>query len=303
MQLGMKLISKIPFIRENEINSILQIRGGARRDSMRVLAAAPSASPTSTIMPSLPTLAILTIAAFAIAELLSFCGIFLDDEGVEAKKRARGIWDKHVNTSEDAFDSFDSLVDDLEKWWYRQRTKRGGILRLDTWKRRINLILETVGAIGVFRSIKLLSSKHQFAIGCAIGMSFQKLSLIAIKMALVAYASSEMAYNFRTAKSKFPDEDSESESFKKKDKFDKRRNNFIPDSHSEFDDIAIRLKEGLDERSADICINLERLRLFARRKVDEFKILMLEPHRTTWEDNVIVGVAFGIFAKWLQNND
>jgi hypothetical protein len=312
MKIGMRLISKIqaPFIRDNEISSILQIRGGGSLGSMRALAAAPSATstPASALLPSLPAVAILTIAAFALAELLSFCGIFLDEEGVEAKRKARGFWDKHANTSGDAFDSIDNIIIDLESWWHRHRTKRVGIFRLDTWKRRVNLILDTVGTFGYLRSIQLLSSKHQFAIGCAIGMSFQKISLIAIKTAFVAYVSSEMAYNFRTAKSDSHDEDSDSESeserYKKKDQFYKRRNNFFPDdAHSEFDDITTSLKKGLDEKSADICTNLERFRHFTRRKVDEFKTLMSEPHKTTWEDNVIVGVAFGIFVKWLLNNE
>ena len=310
MKIGMRFTSKIqvfiPFIRDNEISSILQSRGGASRGSMRALATAPSDTPASTIMPSLPTLAILTITAFALAELLSFCGIFLDEEGVEAKRKSRGFWDKHVNSSGDAFDSIDSIIIDLENWWHRHRTKRGGILRLDTWKTRVNLILDTVGTFGYLRSIQILPSKHQFAIGCAIGMSFQKMSLIAIKTAFVAYVSSEMAYNFRTEKSDSHNEDSESERerYKKKDQFYKHRKKFIPDdAHSEFDDITISLKKGLDEKSADICTNLERFRHFTRRKVDEFKTLMSEPQRTTWEDNVIVGIAFGIFVKWLLNNE
>jgi len=149
------------------------------------------------IIPSIPVIALLTILSFALSEILNFCGIFHDEHGIKAKEKADRFKEEHFH-SDDLEETVDRIWGSAEKWWYKNR-RRGGVLRTSTWRRKWQFFVNLYSVEGLFGTIHYLSFKHQFAVGCTVGMVFQKLTLATINVGFFVYVASEMLYNLRGA--------------------------------------------------------------------------------------------------------
>jgi len=158
----------------------------------------PSSCSPSEILPSIANIALLTFISFALAEIFNYCGIFQDDVGIKASRQADKFASEHFD-SDDFEGTADRIGNTARNWWHRTRRSREKLFQLSTWKKKWNYILNLYNIKGLIGTLQCLSFKHQFAIGCTVGMLCQNVSLAAVSVGFYIYVASEMLYNLREA--------------------------------------------------------------------------------------------------------
>lgn len=240
----------------------------------------PSSSSCSDILPSLPNIILITAFSFALSEMLNFCGIFQDRPGRKGKQKSREFISQFDSDSD--FDTnADRIFESIEGWWYRQRNQRGGIFQIKTWKRRFNAIWNVYQHLGFAGLLHHFSFKHQFAIGCTVGMIFHRLSMSLAMIGFYIYVGSEMLSNMQEFSS---DEFSKNEMFP------------IPRYHPDDDNKEDSIISNILEVSSSV---LDRIR-WAGRKAFQSLIQMLNDSDETFDNGVgtiIIGVVSGIILK------
>ena len=166
----------------------------------------PSLSPTrDSTAQSIPSIALIIFLSFTLAEILErFFGLFQDDHGIRSKQNTDRWKEDFLSNLDrpeevDWIDRFDELVDNLGDWWRRNTQEKNGILRLDTWKKKAHLLVDVHSIFGTIGTLERLSFKHQFAIGCSVGMIFQPVAWGLGNAAFFVYVASEMMYNLKCA--------------------------------------------------------------------------------------------------------
>ena len=148
------------------------------------------------IIPSLPEILFMTGISFSIAELFNSCGMFHDEDGIEATYRTTQFVQSH-ETVESALKELSYNVMD---WISYNVKEEGGLFHLPTCKRRVeglfNLNLEGDDLDDVYNNIRSrLALKHRFAIGSALGMVLHGCTLWIAKVATITYLLSEISEN------------------------------------------------------------------------------------------------------------
>ncbi|GFH45709.1 predicted protein [Chaetoceros tenuissimus] len=242
----------------------------------------PSSSSCSDIMPSLPNILLLTAFSFALSEMLNFCGLFQDRPGRKGKQQSREFMSQFDSDSD--FDTnADRLFESIEGWWYRQRHQRGGILQIKTWKRRFSAIWNVYQHLGFAGLLHHFSFKHQFAIGCSVGMIFHRLSMSLAMIGFYIYVGSEMLSNMQ---------EFSRDEFGKNEMFPISR--YHPDDDSKEDNIISNILE------VSSCV-LDRIR-WAGRQGFQCLIQMLNDSDETFDNSVgtiIIGIIIGVGIKSL----
>ena len=188
-----------PFFHNNSIPSKQDLLG-LRSSRMLPKSITPALSQVPTtnppMIPSIPSIALLAILSFSIAEILSYCGLFQDEYGLEAKEKADQF-------REDVFDcdrevSIANLEYYARNWWEKNRKGPDGILCLSAWKKKCRFMFDLYTFGGIKSTLRYLSFKHQFAIGCTIGMISQRLTFATIRVGVFVFFASEIMYNVKT---------------------------------------------------------------------------------------------------------
>jgi hypothetical protein len=275
----------------------LRIRGGGNfgrqniyaRYSEGASAATPSSVP-SEVLPLVQNVALFTFISFAMAELLNYCGLFKDEDGIKASRQAEEFAEEHFDSPDDFQATADRLWDTTQNWWTRNRRSRGGLLQLSTWKKKWHFLLNLYNMKGPRGTLQCLSFKHQFAIGCTIGMVCQQFSLATVSVAFYVYVASEMLYNLREAGRDFANDDTN---------FYRTNENQHTSSYGQNFD-----KTGTNKISniLNICSDcLEQVRSAVRQSADRV-VTMLEGTDEDFDNGVgtiIAGAVFGLLLKSL----
>ncbi len=242
-------------------------------------------SPVS-LLPSIPSIAIIILASFSLAEIMSFAGLFQDQHGIQAKAKADVFRENYLSGSDDDNfeDRFEQIGDAIGNWWQKNR-KRNGLLRLSTWKRKVRFMIDLYGIQGFFGTLQYLSFKHQFAIGCSVGMIFQRVALSVGQAAFFVYVASEMMYNLKKASAEMQNDD-DFHNIKDARGFDSFRRH-------DFD-------KNVCGDAIEVCSDcLEKVRFTVRSSFDAI-IAVLNEDNSPLDDSVgtaIVAVIFGVILK------
>jgi len=168
-----------------------------------------SAAVSSEIIPPLPQIALITLLSFTLAEILNFCGMFEDEEGIKAKQdadefRKEYFLDSDSDDDDQAYYKMETKMNNLwnafQAWFHHNRTSSRGILRLSTWKNKYQFMVQYCNIMGPVGTLKFLSFKHQFGLGCTAGMVFQKIVLQSVNVVFFVYVGSEMLHNLKQAR-------------------------------------------------------------------------------------------------------
>jgi hypothetical protein len=154
---------------------------------------------------SISSIALIIFLSFTLAEIFErFFGLFQDDHGIRSKQNTDRWKEDFLSNPDHAeevdwIDRFDKLFDNLEDWWRRNTQEKNGIFRLDTWKKKAHLLADVHSIFGTLGTLERLSFKHQFAIGCSVGMIFQQVAWGLGNAVFFVYVASEMMYNLKCA--------------------------------------------------------------------------------------------------------
>ena len=244
-------------------------------------------SPTTT--PTIPSIALIIFLSFSIAEIFEKVGVFQDNHGIKAKEKADQFKEDYYffGSDEDLDDKVERIWNSLGIWWRKNR-QRNGFLRLSTWRKKFQFMIDLYGMQGFFATLQYLSFKHQFAIGCSVGMIFQRITLSVGNVAFFIYVASEMMYNLKKA----GEEIYETEEFH--NTIDAKSMN-RRHTHRQWD-----LDNNVCSDAIDICCDcLEKVRYTVRRSFDTILDLLNEDDNPL-DDGIgtaIVGVFFGVILK------
>ena len=121
-----------------------------------------SISPPTPIISTFQSIAILTLLSFTIAEILNFCGIFRDEngmKGMEQKEKLKG----YLSTFDDDLEmGFEQILKSTRIWLNSSRKR---LFPLSKWWEKIKLLGRVYEILGPLGTIQYLSFKHQFAVG------------------------------------------------------------------------------------------------------------------------------------------
>lgn len=264
-----------------------------------------SSAPNSNPIPALQETLIMIFISLLFAEVLSYFGLFQDSSGIQDQERARRFgmnWfgEKHDSGSEFNDDDWDIKVDRAVlsfRTWIRRSWKKGGILHLPTWKKRWLAVSEACSLFGVYDTFHaVFSFKHQFAIGCSIGMVFYPVVKTMINICLGTYLMSEIIYNAKRAGEDFREHEEKTYVYSSDDEDDQNQQKL---HKSEESDVAW---DSLSTPLHELFHQLDQFRLAVRQRVS----IVGQPLKSEdfWKMNdsegtVIVGAVFGMILKSL----
>jgi hypothetical protein len=268
-------------------------------------------NPSSNSNPTLQGSILLILLSFALSELLSWFGLFQDSSGLGDQERAKQFgrtWFGNHNQDDAENEEYneatleekmDDLADSFRSWCRRSR-KRGGIFHLPTWKKRLVGLSEACSLFGVYDTFHtVLSFKHQFAIGCSVGMIFQQTAKMVMNIGLGVYVFSEIIYNIKKAGEEFKEHD-------------ERVYSYSSDEDDDDDDSSRHSFErvhrdvptfGLSNTVNILLERLDQFRVEVRRRISSIGQPVDNSHHWYFDDSegtAIVGAIVGIILKSLM---
>jgi hypothetical protein len=262
---------------------------------------------------SIPTLQgsiLFVLFSFSLSEVLSWFGLFQDSRGLGDQERAKEFgrrWfpindQDEFQTSRDEYnginfeEKMEICIDSFRLWCSRSR-KKGGIFHLPTWRKRLIGLSEAFSLFGVYDTFHtVFSFKHQFAIGCSLGMIFQQTVKMGLNIGLGVYVFSEIIYNIQKAGEEFKEHDERIYTYSSDDENDGASGYPFDQSHLDMPSF------GLSNAVSIVLDRLDQVRVEVRRILSSIQSIDSTNHHWYFDDSegtAIVGAIVGIILKSL----
>ena len=265
-------------------------------------------NPHSNSNPTLQGSIIFILFSFALSEVLSWFGLFQDSSGLGDHERAKKFGGKWFQNDPDDSkiceeyneihfeEKIESFIDSFLLWCRRSRRK-GGIFHLPTWRKRLVGLSEACSLFGVYDTFHtVFSFKHQFAIGCSIGMIFHHTVKTALNIGLGVYVLSEIIYNIQKAGEEFKEHEERIYTYSSDEEEDGASQYPFQQSHLDIPTF------GLSNAIGTVLDSLNQVRLEVRRRISSIGQPMDSMNHWYFDDSegtAIVGAIVGIILKSL----